>query len=104
MDAKFEVLGALNPVEGIELYRQHQREIAVVILDYSMPGMDGKAAFEELLKINKEVKVLVCSGYTEEEMQSAFAGVRPGGFIHKPYRPATILERVSSMISGARPE
>ncbi len=103
-DANFEVLGALNPVEGIELYRQHQREIAVVILDYSMPGMDGKAAFEELLKINKEVKVLVCSGYTEEEMQSAFAGVRPGGFIHKPYRPATILERVSSMISGARPE
>ena len=97
--AKFTVIGALNPLEGIELYIRHQQSIAMVILDYSMPGMDGKATFEELVKINKDVKVLLCSGYTEEEMESAFGDVRPAGFIHKPYQPAALLERMSRVLS-----
>ena len=97
--AKFTVIGALNPLEGIELYIRHQQNIAMIVLDYSMPGMDGKATFEELVKINKDVKVLLCSGYTEEEMESAFGDVRPAGFIHKPYQPAALLERMSRVLS-----
>jgi CheY-like chemotaxis protein len=89
----------LNPIEGIELYRKHQASIAMVLLDYSMPGMDGKAAFQELLKINKDVKVLICSGYSGEEMESAFGDVRAAGFIHKPYQPAELLERVSQVLA-----
>ncbi len=98
-DAKFTVLQTMNPIEGIELYRKHQQDISIVILDYSMPDMDGKAAFEELAKINRDVKVLLCSGYTEEEMQSGFGEIRPAGFIKKPYRPSTLLARVAKIIS-----
>jgi len=98
-DAKFDVLQTMNPVEGIELYRAHRQEISIVILDYSMPDMDGKAAFEELAKINQDVKVLLCSGYTEEEMQSGFGKIRPAGFIKKPYRPSTLLAQVAKILS-----
>jgi PAS domain S-box-containing protein len=98
-EEKFTVISALNPVEGIELYVRHQQSIAMIVLDYSMPGMDGKATFEELVKINKDVKVLLCSGYTEEEMESAFGDVRPSGFIHKPYQPAELLERISRVLA-----
>lgn len=101
-EAKFMVKGALNPMEGIELFRRHQQNIALVVLDYSMPGMDGRATFEELMKINKEVKVLLCSGYTEEEMESAFGDVRPKGFIHKPHQPAALLEQMSRVLSEGR--
>ncbi|MCX6133030.1 MAG: PAS domain S-box protein [Ignavibacteriales bacterium] len=97
-DAKFTVIGALNPLEGIELYRRHQPDIAAVVLDYSMPGMDGKAAFEELARINKDVKVLLCSGYSEEETSAVFGDIRPAGFIQKPYQPAALLERISRLI------
>ena len=90
-EANFKVIGALNPLDGIELYRRHKQRVAIVVLDYSMPGMDGKAAFEELIKINKEVKVLLCSGYTEEEIKSAFADSHPYGFIKKPYKPSDFL-------------
>jgi len=88
----------MNPIEGIELYRRRQRDIAMVILDYSMPGMDGRVAFEELRKISKSIPVLLCSGYTEEEMKSAFGDIRPNSFIKKPYRPIELLERVDSII------
>ena len=70
----------------------------MVVLDFSMPGMDGKAAFEELTKINKNVRVLLCSGYSEEEMMSGFGAIRPLGFMKKPYKPSDLLERVSSML------
>ena len=101
--ANFTVLGALNPIEGIELFRRHQQSITMVILDYSMPEMDGKTAFEELLKINKDARVLLCSGYAEEETASAFGTVRPAGFIQKPYAPAKLLSQVWSLLSDARP-
>ena len=97
-EAKFEVLGALNPLEGIDLYRKHQDRISVVILDYSMPGMDGRSAFEELRKIRKDVKVLLCSGYTEEETSAAFGDARPAGFIQKPYRPADVMEKIRQIL------
>jgi two-component system cell cycle sensor histidine kinase/response regulator CckA len=98
-DSDFNVIGSLNPLEGIELYKRNQAAISVVILDYSMPNMDGKAAFAELLKINKDVKVLLCSGYSEDEMESLFGDVRPRGFIQKPYQPSALLARVSQLIA-----
>ena len=97
--AKFKVIGAVNPIEGIELYRQQKSEISLVILDYSMPEMDGKATFDELLKINKDVKVLLSSGYTEGDTFSAFGSKRPAGFFQKPYKPAELTERVFALIS-----
>ena len=97
-DANFKVLQTHNPIEGINLYRKHQREISIVILDYSMPDMDGKIAFEKLVKIDKGVRVLLCSGYSEDEMKSGFGDIRPLDFIKKPYKPAELLERVSSIV------
>jgi len=97
--ARFTVLGTPNPVEGIALYGQHRENISAVILDYSMPGMDGKTAFAELVKINSAVKVLVCSGYSEEDMASAFGEMRPAGFLHKPYRPTVLLEKTKELLA-----
>ncbi len=99
-DVNFEVIEALNPMHGIELYRRHYDKVAMVVLDFSMPGMDGKAAFEELVKINAGVKVLLCSGYSEEEMKSAFGEIHPSAFIKKPYRPIELLESVSRERKG----
>jgi CheY-like chemotaxis protein len=93
-EAGFTVMGALNPMEGIELYRKHRKKIEMVLLDYSMPGMDGKAVFEELRKIDMDVKVLLTSGYAEEKISPLFDDVRPAGFIQKPYKPGILLDRV----------
>ena len=102
-DANFKVIEALNPMEGIKLYRQHQHEVVIVILDYSMPGMDGKTAFEKLVKVKNDVMVVLCSGYTEEEIKSAFGDVHPQAFIQKPYKPSQLLETVSKVLYKENP-
>ncbi|MEI7907816.1 MAG: response regulator, partial [Bacteroidota bacterium] len=101
-EVNFKVISALDPLKGIEIYRRDQKNIAMVILDYSMPIMDGKGAFEELLKINKDVKVLLCSGYTEEETMSVFGIDRPTGYFQKPYKPEALVQRVAEIISKDR--
>jgi CheY-like chemotaxis protein len=97
-ELKFTVLGSLNPVEGVELFRKDRDRINAVILDYSMPGMDGRMAFEELRKIDPNVKVLLCSGYTEEETASAFGPNKPKAFIQKPYKPRDVVDAVVKMM------
>jgi CheY-like chemotaxis protein len=97
-EAGFKVIGAVHPMMGISLYNQHQGEINLVVLDYSMPEMNGKAAMKELVKINDRVKVLLSSGYSEEDVEPSFGDLQPAGFIHKPYNPMTLLERISQLI------
>ena len=97
-EAQFTVVGAMDPLQGIEIYRREHTKIAMVILDFSMPGMDGKGAFEELLKIKRDVKVLLCSGYTEEETLSVFETERPAGFFQKPYNSQQLLEQLSRIL------
>ena len=71
----------------------------MVVLDYAMPQMNGKAAFEALLKINQEVKVLLCSGYSEEETIAAFGKTRPAAFIHKPYKTSDLFDRMGRVLA-----
>lgn len=98
-EANFKVISASDPLKGIEIYRRDFQNISMVVLDYSMPNMDGKATFEELLKINKEVKVLLCSGYSEEETLSVFGLDRPIGYFQKPYKPDIFGQKVAEIVS-----
>ncbi|MFZ4620735.1 MAG: PAS domain S-box protein [Bacteroidota bacterium] len=97
-EINFTLISALDPLEGIEIYRRDHQKISLVVLDYSMPNMDGKATFEELLKINKDVKVLLCSGYSEEETLSVFGADRPTGYFQKPYKPDAFVQKVAEII------
>lgn len=98
-ESEYTLLKALDPLKGIELYRREHHRISLVILDYSMPKMNGKAAFEELLAIDRDVKVILCSGYSEEETMSLFTASRPEGFFQKPYDTQALLRRVNEIIS-----
>ena len=90
-DAGYDTLTALNGLEGVELYRLHQHEVSVVLMDMTMPKLDGEACFRELRTINKDVKVLLCSGYSELDATSHFSGKGLVGFIQKPYLPDALI-------------
>lgn len=72
---------------GVKIYRERKDEIALVILDMIMPKMGGREVFQTLKMINPEVKVLLCSGFS----QNGFAGIqdllRKGAveFVQKPF-------------------
>ncbi len=81
----FTVLTAVDGRDALELYRKRQSEISLVMLDLTMPHMDGAQAFGELRRINPDVRVILASGYSEEDVAARFAGKRLSGVLQKPY-------------------
>jgi two-component system cell cycle sensor histidine kinase/response regulator CckA len=81
----FQALVASDGQEALELYQVRQEEIVLVLLDLTMPYMDGEEAFRHLRRLDPQVRVVMTSGYTEIEMAPRFTGQRLCGFLQKPY-------------------
>jgi CheY-like chemotaxis protein len=81
----FSVLTAENGLEAVEVFKRRAPDIDCILLDLSMPKMDGIAAFGEIIRIRPDAKVILSSGYHEQETSGRFHDKKPAGFIQKPY-------------------
>lgn len=81
----FKVLTVPDGRSALEVSKQSADEIVCVILDLTMPHMDGEECSRELRRLNKDVRVMMSSGYTEHDIQERFAGKGLAGFVQKPY-------------------
>jgi two-component system cell cycle sensor histidine kinase/response regulator CckA len=95
----YKVLVAYGGMAAIEILKRHPEEIAVAILDLSMPGMSGEETLPMLRQVRPQVKVLVSSGFSEAEAMSLFKGQSVSGFIQKPYTSAALAEKVRSALA-----
>ncbi|MBI5249290.1 MAG: PAS domain S-box protein [Desulfomonile tiedjei] len=95
----YTVFTATNGKEAIELFNREKARISLVILDLIMPGMGGKQCFEELLKIDPQVKVLVASGYSSTSESSRIAEGKTIGSIRKPYNMTQLLQMVREALT-----
>jgi PAS domain S-box-containing protein len=82
----YDTISASDGDEGVHLFRERLNEIDLVLLDFAMPRMNGVEAFEKLVKIRPDVKVILSSGYTEDIALQSFPDRRPAGILHKPYK------------------
>jgi PAS domain S-box-containing protein len=83
--AGYEPITAGSGEEGVERYRAEGTRVVAVLLDMTMPGMDGRATFSELRKLDAGVRVVLSSGFNEQETTSKLAGRGLAGFLPKPY-------------------
>jgi len=88
----FETMLAGSGEEGIAIYRKHQESIVAVLLDMTMPGKSGEETFAELRRINQNVKVVLSSGYNEQDVTNSLAGKGLAGFLQKPYRAKALID------------
>jgi two-component system, cell cycle sensor histidine kinase and response regulator CckA len=94
----YTVLTADSGAASIDIAKRHPGEIALVVLDLSMPHMSGEETLPELRKIRPDVKVVVSSGYSESEAMRLFDGQRVSGFIQKPFTSTGIAEMVKQCL------
>ncbi|WP_240732249.1 PAS domain S-box protein [Geobacter sp. FeAm09] len=87
---------AVDGRQALELCRTTP-DIAFVILDLTMPNMDGEQCFREIRRLVPGMRVIVSSGYNEQEVAPRFAGKGLDGFIQKPYTLAALRKVVSSL-------
>ncbi len=100
----FTVLSASDGREAVDVFRDRAEEIACVILDLTMPRMGGEEAFVELRRIRPGARIVISTGYSEEDTSGRFAGERPAAFIQKPYRLAELSQVLRELLSSPRKE
>ena len=71
--------------EGLEVFKSQMADIALVLLDLNMPGMDGEQTFRHLRQVRPGVKTILMSGYNEQDATQQFVGKGLAGFLAKPF-------------------
>jgi CheY-like chemotaxis protein len=97
------VLSAADGPEGIETFRRQRNHIAAILLDMTMPQMDGTEVLREIRKIDPDVPVLLCSGYGPQNARGRLPLDQIAGFIAKPFEMDALLENVFSVIEKSSP-
>ncbi len=103
----FKVRTAGNGRDAAEILRKDSAEnslvedrIVCVLLDLTMPQMDGEETFYELCRIRPDIRVILSSGYEELDVTGRFAGRRPDGYIQKPYQIRTLEAKLRHVLAG----
>jgi PAS domain S-box-containing protein len=98
--AGFTVLTAEDGASGIELYRERSTDVDVVLLDLTMPVMGGEAVLTALRDVRPDARVVLSSGYSEEDTRNRIGGGQDTGFIQKPYGPAQLVEKLRETLAA----
>jgi len=95
----FRSLGARDGVEAVELYERHAGEISCVLLDLTMPRKDGVETFKDLQRLSPGLKVILSSGFSEQEVAGKFRESGLSGFVQKPYRFDDLKGKLTQVFS-----
>ncbi len=93
----FTVITTEDGLKAVEIFRARYNEIDCVLLDLTMPHMDGEEAFREMRRIKSDIRIIMSSGYSKQEIFRRFAGKGMTGFIHKPY----VMKELQKIIQNA---
>lgn len=95
----YEVVTALSPEEGISAYKQKRSLISLVLMDMIMPQMSGEECSRVLKEINPDVKIVLCSGFTRDNIDVNDIAGSYNGFLEKPFRGSQLIKTVARVLN-----
>jgi PAS domain S-box-containing protein len=97
----FRVMTSVDGPQALALFERHRGEIKAVLLDLTMPRMDGEELLSRLQSQAPHIPVLVMSGFDQQEFARRFTGRGASGFIQKPFHPRELIERMTALTTPA---
>ncbi|WP_239027779.1 response regulator [Geomonas subterranea] len=98
----YSVLTAEDGLAAVEMFQRCKDEVDCVILDLTMPHLDGEQALQLLRSLDPQVQVILSSGFSEQEITERFTGRGLAGFIQKPYRLADLSQKLQRIRAKER--
>lgn len=95
----YSVLTAKNGLEAVDIYRENQNTIGLVILDIIMPGLEAGETCDKLRALNPAIKVLLSSGYSLDQETKAIMDRGCSGFIQKPFNMKILEDKIEEIMS-----
>ena len=98
----YQVLLAPDGISALETYQREAARIDAVVLDLSMPGLDGREVMDRLEALDPHLPVVIISGYSESAVASRFSGTGAAGFLQKPFRAEQMARAVRAALARKR--
>jgi CheY-like chemotaxis protein len=98
----FATVGANDGNKAVETFTEQQSAIDCIIVDMSMPGMDGEQTFHALRKVGPTPPVLLASGHSADEMRDRYGTVGFSGYLQKPFQLTSLADIVRDAIAGTK--
>jgi len=99
VDAGFEVVTAEDGEQAVKRFREHAHNLTAIVLDLTMPKMNGAEAHREMRGIREGVPVVVISGFSETEVTHSFSDTALGAFLQKPFRGEELIDALRGAIT-----
>ncbi len=96
----YEVVTAPGGERALQIYSREPDRYDAVILDLSMPGMDGRECYEKLRKIDPAVKVILATGFSRNGRVKELIDMGVMGFLQKPFRMKDLAEMLGELLGG----
>jgi len=96
----YTVIPACGGLQAVEIYRDRRRDIDLVILDMIMPGLSGGETFDQIKKINPDVRVILSSGYSASGQAKAILDRGVKAFIQKPFTAADFSQKIREALGN----
>jgi CheY-like chemotaxis protein len=101
-EAGFEVTTAQSGFECLDLFRKQPHHFDLILLDLTMPFMDGEETFGRLRAIRPDVVVLLSTGFIAQERLDRMLAAGMAGFLRKPHRPDELVAHVRSVLESVK--
>ena len=99
----FETLEAADGLEALQVFEANRDRIRIILMDLTMPRMDGEAAYRELRRTGMLIPVILTSGFCAVDVLDHFQGKGIAGFLQKPYRLPALLREIRKALGREEP-
>jgi CheY-like chemotaxis protein len=93
-----EVITAESGEEALDRFGRHRESIGCVVLDLTMPGMDGQATFRRLRELCPGLPIIIASGLAVDQVTGQFGDTQPTSVIQKPYQVADLSAKIQGIL------
>ena len=94
------VIEAIDGTSAIQLFRTHQDEIDIILLDLTLPGATSLEVFQEARRARPDLKIIFTSAYSRETGEASLAGLRIEHFIRKPFQLVDLISMLQDDLSA----
>ena len=96
----FGVVTARDGLEALDRFQEHRKDLCLVVMDLTMPRMDGREAFRAMRGLDPAIPVVLSSGFTEQDSLQTFPDGGPAGFLQKPYQIKDLKTALQRALEG----
>ena len=95
----YNVFSAAGGEDAVRIFCENP-SIEIVVLDMTMPGMDGVETFDKLKEVSPDLKVILSSGFSSSDQAAEMFANRCDGFLQKPFKSADLTSKIREVLDS----